>query len=233
MKKEKTYFYEINSVVINVLPYIILAFMCILTFIIVKVFNIDFKWLSYPLLLPILLIPYFIIHEILHSIGYVVNGADFKKVTYGCHLEKGVLCCSCKQNISKKNVMWSLMYPFIFIGVITYVIGLVFNIPTLVLLSIFNLAGCSGDIVMFIAFMKIKDFKFFEYDNPIGFGIITSENLENKKLFGLKPYKEENVTQTLDKKITVSKISIIFLIAYYAFTLLPLLLTLLFEFLEL
>ena len=42
-----------------------------------------------------------------YTISYVLNGADFKKVTYGAHLEKGVLCCLCKQNISKRDLQVS------------------------------------------------------------------------------------------------------------------------------
>ena len=75
------------------------------------------------------------------------------------------------------------------------------------------MTGCSGDLVMFYIFLKIKDFKYFEYDNPIAFGIITKQDFSNKKLPFFKQIKEE-VVQTTNKKIDVSKISIILLLIY-------------------
>ena len=83
------------------------------------------------------------------------------------------------------------------------------------MLSIFNIAGCIGDLIMFYDFTKLGDLKFFEYDNPLAFGIITTENLDNKKLFGLQRIEEKNFSQTIDKKITISKTSVIVIILYY------------------
>ena len=214
-KKENKYFYKMSGSLINGGSLALLAIMIILTFLIFKLTNfrfeldsIDYAW-SY-----IFLIPYFIFHEILHSIGYVVNGADFKRITYGAHIEKGILCCSCKQEVNKKCIMWSLMYPFLFIGILTYILGIIFNNITLVILSILNISGCAGDLAMFFAFLKIKDFRFFEYDNPLAFGIVTSEDLSNRKFLGLVQYEENNFKQTVDKKVTVSKTSTVLFVVY-------------------
>ena len=146
MKKENKYFYEMKSLALNVLSIIILVIMVLVTYLLMKITNMDIKLSRFDFYFIMLLsIPYFILHEILHSIGYVVNGANYKNITYGMHLEKGILCCSCKQTINRKNILWSLVYPFVFIGIITYVIGLIFNSPILLLLSIMNISGCAGD----------------------------------------------------------------------------------------
>ena len=224
MKKENTYFYEMKPVLLNVLSFVLLFIMLLITYLIIFIFNLKFSFTNIDyIVILVLFIPYFIFHEILHSIGYVVNGAKFKNITYGMHLEKGILCCSCKEVINKKNIMWSLMYPFLFIGVLTYIIGIIFNIPTLILLSITNISGCTGDLIMFIDFYKFKDIKFFEYDNPLAFGIITNEDINNKKMYGLKRIEENNFEQTIDKKITISKTSIIFLVIYFILFLINLL----------
>ena len=220
MEKEKTYLYEMKVGTLNIVSLIFFAVLVLITILIIVLSGNVLKLSDSDMTIVfILLVPYLVIHEILHSIGYVVNGANFKNITYGVHLEKSILCCSCKQGINKKNILWSLMYPFLFIGVITYIIGLVFNLPILIVLSIANITGCSGDIIMFLDFLKIKKFRFFEYDNPLAFGIITSENLENKKLFGLKMIEEKSVTQTIDKKINISKPSFILFAIYLAFIL--------------
>lgn len=215
MKKEKQYLYEMKPVELNILSMAFTVIIVAITYFLIKLFKIEVSVTSFELFLSLLiLVPYFMLHEILHSIGYVVNGADFKRITYGIHLEKGVFCCSCKQEISKKTILWSLIYPFLFIGVITYILGFILKSPALVILSIANISGCSGDLIMFYDFLTIGDFKFFEYDNPLAFGLITKEDMDKKKMFGLKRIDNEKVVQTVDKKITVSKISIIILVLY-------------------
>ena len=72
------------------------------------------------------------------------------------------MCCLCKQNISKKNILISLLFPFIFIGVITYVIGVLFNNSVLIWLSILNISGCSGDLMMFLGLLRLKNFEYSE-----------------------------------------------------------------------
>ena len=215
MKKNNTYLYEMDILYLNIIVIIFTLLLVPFTFWIMDLKGIDLVLSNFDIiLLLILLIPYFILHEILHSIGYVIHGASFKNITFGMHLEKSILCCSCKQSINKKTILCSLLYPFIFIGIITFIIGIIFNLPILIILSIANISGCVGDLVMFLAFIKIKDFKFFEYDNPLAFGIITNENLEKRKFIGLRLIKEEKITQTVNKKITISKASIIILIMY-------------------
>ena len=221
MKKEKKYFYEMDTNLLNIFSIIILAIMIILTAIFYNLDIID----NNLILLLLTMVPYLVLHEILHSIGYVVNGAKFNRITYGIHLEKGILCCSCKQEIKKHTIMWSLVYPFLFIGVITYIIGIIYKIDILVLLSIVNISGCSGDLMMFFAFLKLKSFKFFEYDNPIAFGITTDIDMENKKMFALKKIEEDDFKQTVGKKVTVSKTSILILILYAAICVLNILIS--------
>ena len=166
----------------------------------------------------IFMLPYFALHEVLHSIGYVLNGADFKYITYGAHLEKGVFCCLCKQNVSKRCILISLLFPFFFIGVVTYIIGIVFNIPILILLSIMNIAGCSGDLIMFYSLSKLKNYEYSEYDDPISFGLYTEEDLSKKKLPCLKYVGTKDELERNDlKKISVSKTSIAIIIIYMLF----------------
>lgn len=213
---EKKYLYEMKSIPLNIISIFIFFILILITYLLYKISNYKFNINDLDFQITfILLMPYFIFHEVLHSIGYVFNGANFKNITYGMHLEKSILCCSCKETIRKKTVLWSLVYPLLFIGIITYIIGIIFNNRILIFLSIANITGCSGDIIMFYHFLKIKKLQFFEYDNPMAFGIITGDNLDNKEFFGFKPIKEEKIVQTISKKITISKKSFIYLIIYF------------------
>jgi hypothetical protein len=172
----------------------------------------DLLFENYALIL-MLIVPYFILHELLHSIAYVIHGADFKNITYGAHIEKGILCCLCKQNISKRCILTSLVYPLIFLGIIVYLIGILTNCGLLVVLSIMNISGCAGDIMMFIGLSTIKNFEYSEYDNPMAFGIYTKEDFSKKKMLGLKYIETKDSLEKKDmKKVTISKVSWLYFI---------------------
>ena len=210
---KKYYLFEMKIIPLQVLSIILFLFMVMVTSFFDNVFLIDDFYLVF-----ILLIPYLFLHECLHALSYVLNGADFKNITFGIHLEKGIMCTLCKENISKRNILISLFCPFILIGVFTYFIGIYFNNGVLVWLSILNISGCSGDLMMFFALASVKRFEYSEYDNPIAFGIYTDYDLSNKKLFGLKYVKAVDSLERNDlKKLSVSKISIIFLILFLFF----------------
>ena len=153
----------------------------------------------------------------LHSLAYVIYGADFKNITYGIHLEKGILCCLCKQRINKRNISHSLLYPFVIIGIITFIIGLLVNCPVLVILSLINITGCSGDLVMYYHLRKLNDFEFSEYDDPMAFGLYSKNDLSNLKMFGLDYVDRKYKLEHKDfRKVVISKLSIILLIIFYA-----------------
>lgn len=203
----KYYIFKMDAVTLQITSTILLVVMVIFTISIdvdLSIYNKDFA------IAFIFMIPYLILHELLHSLSYVIHGADFKNITNGAHLEKGILCCLCKQNISKKNILISLLYPFLFIGIVTYVIGIITNDVPLIFLSIFNISGCSGDLTMFLGLSRIKNFEYSEFDDPMAFGIYTKENLKNKKMFGLKYVETKDELEKSDfKKVNISKISIV------------------------
>ena len=214
MKKDY-YLFRMNTFFLNGFSFVIIILCLILFFSIYGDDSIDILNKNLNLVL-ILYLPYLIIHELLHSIAYVIYGAKFKNITYGIHLEKGVLCCLCKQNINKKNILFSLMYPFVFIGVLSLIIGILINSPLLVILSLTNIAGCSGDLVMFYHLSKLNDFSFSEYDDPIAFGLYSGNDLSNLKMFGLNYVGKKRTLARQDlRKVVISKPSIIILILFY------------------
>ncbi len=215
MKKEY-YLYKLKLSSLNFISIILLIIMMLLTFIIVRLFNISITIEISNINIGIVCITYIIyiiFHELLHSLSYILHGAKFKNITYGAHLEKGILCCLCKQNITKKNILNSLLFPLFYLGLITYVIGLIISSPLLIILSILNISGCSGDIIMFIYFIKLRNFEYTELDDPISFALYTSDNISQNKPYGLKYIGHaENVERNDLKKLSVSKISFLLLI---------------------
>lgn len=215
--KKKVYVYKMNLIPANVL--------CILIFILMIIFSSILKITFYVnninlLVLFISIIGYLMLHELLHGVGYFIGGTKHKNISYGIELEKGIFYAMAYQELSKKNILISLQMPFIVIGVITYIIGAIFNIPILVLLSIINICGACMDIVMFIFFLRLpKDIKYSESGMPDEFVIITDKDISNKKSLFLKnikvkDYKMEDFDFNNIKKFKITKLSIIILICF-------------------
>ena len=219
--KKKYYLFEMDSNTLNILSVALLIFVLLISFILDKNLLINSFNITNYFLTLLLMLGYLCTHELLHSLAYVIYGAKYKNISYGVALEKGVLYCLCKQNISKKNIMHSLMYPLVFIGIITYIIALIFKMPTLFLLSIMNIAGSIGDIIMFMFIYKLKDIEFSEYDSVLGFAIYSSNDLSKLKPFGLNYIEtKEKLKRTNNKKINITYKSLIILIILIVFSLL-------------
>ena len=157
---------------------------------------------------PIMIL-YFMLHELLHALGYILHGADKSKITFGMELEKGVFYCLCKEDISKKTILFSLMYPLFFIGIVTYVIGIVFNLHLLLLLSIINISGAAGDIMYFLFIIRLnKEITFSELDDGTSFVIKNIDDINKYKYHGLEYMGTVNSVSRSDfKRLYVSKLS--------------------------
>jgi len=218
MKKKKYYIFSLDMTFLNIFSFVILGLVIGLTIIIDKNFLIDSViWTFAPdrlFLTFVFIILYLMLHEVLHSIGYYIYGAKYKNIVYGIELEKGIFYCLCKQNVSKKNIMNSLMYPLFYIGIVTYILSFIFDSSYLLILSIFNLSGCVGDIFTFLFIRKLdKDVEFSEFDDTTSFGLYSDKDLSKGKYLGIKYIGTRDKLERNDyKKIKVSKISYIILI---------------------
>ena len=107
--KKKYYIYQMNLTTLNILSLLILVITFLISYLINKNFVIScikylytdsnvLKYLGFYLL-------YIIIHEILHSISYIIYGAKFKNIEFGMEIEKGILYCLCKEDITRKNIL--------------------------------------------------------------------------------------------------------------------------------
>lgn len=141
-------------------------------------------------------------------------GGNSKKISFGAIIEKGIFYCLHKGNVKRKNILTSLLTPLVILGIITYVIALLINSPVLSMLSLLNISGSIGDIIMFYHLNKIKNFEFSEFDDPTSFGIYTKEDLSNKKMYGLKFKETREKLEIKDKtKINITVLSYLFMIA--------------------
>ena len=217
MKKEY-YIFKINLKILNIIANLLFIFLFILLLIlfpnIVKGFYKYSENLSFCLFIFPIMILYFGLHEIFHAIGYLLYGAKLKKLTFGIELEKGVFYCLCKLDISKRNILNSVMFPLFYLGIVTLIIGIIFKLPLLSMLSILNISGATADIMYFIFISKLpKDIKFSELDDGTSFAILSDTDVSKFKHFGLEYIGKQNTIKRKDfKRIKISKLSYVVLI---------------------
>lgn len=153
------------------------------------------------------------LHEILHGIGHMLCGVKSKDLSFGASIEKGVLFCLVRKEVNKKDILISLLFPFFFIGVVTYIIAIIINSPLLFILSCFNISGACVDILMFANFIRLdKDITYIEPSDGTSFYIMSNKPIN--KLTGLIKVGEgeykEGMFEGNYKKYDISKISYIF-----------------------
>lgn len=161
----------------------------------------------------------FIIHELLHGLGFRLCGkASTNNIVYGVDLGKGVLYCACKEEINKIGIIGALLAPIIFLTIIPFIIGFIFNLDILIFIAIINLFGASFDILATIDILRLpNNIRYKDLDDTLGFIIISDKNLNKQKYFGLKIIKQGNydsskIKATRYDKFTISKASIVIFI---------------------
>lgn len=211
----RAYIYSMKLLPVNVLAILVMFLLLIITYIF-KEFTLN---TSNLFILSLMFMGYFLwlcLHELLHGLGYRISGAKSDNICYGMYLEKSVFVTLCKEEVSKKGILISLMMPFVIIGVFTYIIGLIIDCDYLILLSIVNLSGAAMDLVMFLYILPLnKNIRYAECDSPTKFVLISNEDLKNKKsLFfeieTIKEYKKQDYVFPKTKKVFISKSSYIF-----------------------
>ena len=232
VSKGKKYLFEYNLSFVNIISIIILLIMVVLTYVLELTFGLGFfdeyglllfdvsktdsnmVFMGTMILSCIIMILWFVLHEIIHGIAYWLCGVKKENITFGVVLEKGILYCRCNEFVNKKTILISCIAPFVVIGVITYTLGVIFNFGFLVLLSIFNICGAAGDLAMFGFFLgRRNDVKFRELDDSTTFCLETKEDLVNNNFMAVKLKKVINnkeLTELKDDKtkfINVSKFS--------------------------
>jgi len=225
MKKEY-YVFKMNLVMLNVMAIIIAVVVGVAAYLIdsnlvMRCFALFDDTKMSLLLLPSML-GYMILHELLHALGYIVNGAKSEKITFGMELEKGVLYCLCKQDVSRKNILNASMYPLFFIGIVTFVVSIIFKMPLLLLLSVINISGAAGDIMYFIFISKLdKNVMFSELDDGTSFAILSEQDISKTNHFGLEFIEKVNEIPRKDfKRVKITRLSWIFIILSVIVTLL-------------
>ena len=117
--------------------------------------------------------------------------------------------CVCKKPISKKDAIRSLLAPLATLSFLTLAIGVAFGVELLIVLSLMNICGAMGDVLMvwFIAGIP-KGTRFFEDINN-QFVLITNEDISKRKSLGVKLVEiEDDFNKVAPKDTEKATISI-------------------------
>jgi len=219
---KKRYEVKYNLIIMNIVGTVYTVFLCLLTYFLINgPLGHFFPAFNYSIIKMVILFLIYIfwmcLHEFIHGIFYCIGGTKWQNVSFGVALEKGILFCKCRKLITKKNAMISLQAPLVIIGIITYIISLIIGSYGLLFLSIANIYGACGDILVFLFFTKLpKDTKFKEIGDTSTFMLETKEDISNKKSLGIKEIRlmsnDEELEDNTSKKIEISKKSIIYMI---------------------
>lgn len=215
--KIKYYTYKLNMTTLNILA--IILFILVSSLVLLIEHN-DTYIIKLPItIFFILMFIWLIIHELLHGIAFMIfKNVKKENITFGMFLEKGIFYCMCKQNIGKKVILTSLLFPITIIGLITLIIGIIINSYELVFLSILNIVSSIGDIVMIIYFLKCpKDIIYLDLDDCTSFTVLSNKDLENIKVPGIilnkkGIYDKKKMIAKDKRKIVISKLSIVLII---------------------
>ena len=223
MNKEKNtyyYTYTLNMTMLNILALILFLIVGVLVLFIER--NETYIMTMNPIIFFIVMFIWLVIHELLHAVGFALfKEVDKKNITFGAALEKGVFYCMCKQYITKKVILTSLLFPLTIIGIITLIIGMIINNYELVFLSILNIVSSIGDIAMTIYFLKTpSDITYLDLDDCTSFTVLSKTPLDNIKAPGIilkeKGIYDEKTMQSKDKrKLVISKLSKILIIIVF------------------
>jgi len=215
-KKLKYYKYQMNTLALNIVACVIFI---VLDIIVYYTFNGNINTLKTIHFLIVIF--WLILHEFLHYVGFLsCKEAKPKDLLLGMRMEKGIFYCMCKKPINRKNILIALNFPLFFIGILTLVIGYLINSMPLIFLSLVNIAGASGDILMTIQMLKMpKEIKYVDGDDSIGYYILSDEDISKIKVFSLKLvesglYDSDKLLSKDTRKIIISKVSYIFLVVY-------------------
>lgn len=207
----KYYKFKMKILFLNILAFITMIIAMVGYYLLFNDYDISPMFLIY-------FIFWMLLHEIIHGISFMAfKEVNNKNVTFGAKLESGIFYCMCKQPISKKVILVSLLTPLFIIGIVTLIIAVIFDFKNLGLLSLFNISGSIGDIMMTIMFLRLpSDIKYTDLDDCESFVVISDEDLTKQKYLCFRLVEHGNYTNKIIpndyKRINCSKVSLIIFI---------------------
>ena len=115
----------------------------------------------------------YFIHELVHATAFMIVGVRYKNVKFGYDIKKMIIFCSASQPITKGRYKFVLIAPFVILGLIPYILSIIFlNYPYLFFSSLM-IGASAGDLTMLSKLLKLKgDFMVLDHPTEPAFYIV-------------------------------------------------------------
>lgn len=116
-----------------------------------------------------------VIHELLHGIAWMLaTHCSWKNISFG--FIKGNPCCHCNRPMDKRSYVIGALTPFILLGLIPWLAGILAGTWYLISFGAIYIAGAMGDILMVWAIRhEANDTKVYDHPSEAGCFIYRKE----------------------------------------------------------
>lgn len=114
-----------------------------------------------------------VVHEGLHGITWALFAkSKLKSISFGIIMESFTPYCNCNEPLKKYQIILGSIMPTVILGVGVGVASLVFGSTMLLVIALFNLMGCGGDLLVILKLLSYKsdatDILFIDHPYEIG-----------------------------------------------------------------
>lgn len=114
-----------------------------------------------------------VIHELLHGIGWSI-GTEGGFSNIKIFISNFMPMCTCYKPLRRNKYLFGVLLPFVVLGGISFIFMVIFPNNITLLLTVFNFAAASGDILLAIDVIKSK--KDLIIDHPTKAGFVGLDN---------------------------------------------------------
>lgn len=232
-EREHKYLIQINNILVAIVSLIVMIFLSFFVYWFVTYYAaIDFEAIKidlinkygydiygfflYGLRYVGYVILVFILYEIVKLIIYGRKNSSFV-----FRLDKGDIYCRCINQIYKKRAMIALIVPFILLGVLPIIGGLVFKNIYVFLIGTINVMFNIRDVIMFIMILSLKT-KVIKYEDEKSKDKVVLElrkDFSNYKNILIKKITKLEEFLNDDSLLVISKWSVFMVVLFIVFIL--------------
>lgn len=232
-EREHKYLIQINSTLVTILTLIFFVFLIFLFY----WFVVDFIKLDIETIKVFLLnkYGYHIFNFILYGLRYVafcvvilvfyeiIRALIYGKKNSGLvfRIEKGDIYCRCINQIYKKRVLLSLIVPFVLLGIVPIICGLLFKNIYLFFIGIINIISNVRDFIIFFMLLslKVRVMKYKDGNNKNEVVLELRKDFTNYKNIFIKKVTKLDEYESDSSLFVISECSVLIIVLFLIFIL--------------
>lgn len=114
------------------------------------------------------------LHEALHYCGFVLfGGADRRDVEFKFNRESLSPYVVRRANTTVIRYKVAALLPFVTLGILPFIYGLLESDPTVFVVSLFNMTACAGDLILYFLLSRLANHDIVaRHGQRIGFVVV-------------------------------------------------------------